>query len=112
MAVAVTQVGRRTVFGDRRAGVYDIVFSGNYATGGEAVTAGLFGMNFIDAILAEPALATDGGTAVVTAYRGTSASGGTIFSYESAATGLPLLEKTNAEAYITGQTARVLVIGA
>lgn len=111
MAVAVTQVGRRTVFGDRRVGFYDVVFSGNYATGGEAVTAATFGLNNIDAIYGAIAPATALTTAVAVAYSPTSSSGGVLLSYEAAAAGTPLSEKTNGEAYITGQTARLMVIG-
>jgi hypothetical protein len=108
MAVTVTQVGRRTVFGDRRVGFYDVVFSGTYPDGGEPVTAGLFGLNFIEYIAPQMAPATDRETAVVVAWDQVA---GTLLNYESAATGLPLLEKTDSEAYITGQTARIMVVG-
>lgn len=111
MAVTVTQVGRRTVFGDRRVGFYDVAFSGSYAAGGEAVTAALFGLNFIDYISSELSPSTSGTTSDVIAYKPTSASGGSIFVYETgAATNGPLAEK-GAEAYLTGETARVMVVG-
>ncbi len=112
MAVTVTQVGRRTVFGDRRVGIYVVEFSGNYATGGEAVTAASFGMNYIDAVFSDTAMASDEATAVVLGYEPTDASSGQILVYESGAANAPLAEKANAEAYITGQAARVMVIGA
>lgn len=112
MAVAVTPVGRRTVFGDRRVGIYDVAFTGNYATGGEAVTAGLFGLNFIDAVYGAVANSTDLATAVVVSYEPVTSSTGVLLSYESGAANAPLAEKGNAEAYITGQTARLMVVGA
>lgn len=111
MAVAVTQVGRRTVFGDRRVGFYDVAFSGNYATGGEAVTAALFGLNDIDYISSDLSPATNGATADVVAYKPTSGAGGSLFVYESGAANAPLAEKNNGEAYLTGETARLMVVG-
>lgn len=112
MAMTVTQVGRRTVFGDRRVGFFDLVFSGNYATAGEAVTAGAFGLSDIDFIQAQVAPATPTNTtAVLVSYFATNSSSGFIQSWESGAANAPLAEKNNAEAYITGQTARVMVVG-
>ncbi len=108
MAIAVTQVGRRTVFGDRRVGFYDVVFSGNYAAGGEAVTPATWGLSDVDYISNELGVATAGTTAVAVSFNpGTSK----LQSWESAATGLPFLEKTDTEVYITGQTARLMVVG-
>ena len=108
MAVTVTQVGRRTVFGDRRVGFYDVAFSGSYATGGEAVTPGLFGLNFIDLMLPQEAVTTATTTANPISYnQGT----GKIQMWESGAANAPLAEK-GVEAYDAGVAARVMVIGA
>lgn len=108
MAVAITPAGRRTVFGDRRVGFYDLVFSGTYTTGGEAVTAASFGLNSIDLILTEATISTATTTAEIIAY---TASTGKIQMFESGAANAPLAEKGSAEAYVAGTNARVMVIG-
>jgi hypothetical protein len=112
MAITVTQVGRRTVFGDRRVGFFDVAFSGNYATGGEAVTASSFGLADIDFIDASAGVASPTNTtAVLVSYFPTNSNSGFLQSWESGAANAPLAEKNNAEAYITGQTARMMVVG-
>lgn len=109
MAVAVTNIERPTVFGDRRVRIVNLVFSGNYATGGEALSAAALGFSRVDAILFDgPAVAADLATANPVKYDHAT---GKVAFYESAATGLALLEKTNAEAYPTGSNVRALVIG-
>lgn len=109
MAVALTQVGRNTVFGDKRIRIYDLTFSGNYATGGEALTAATLGFTNVDIVLLEPvAKASDEATAVVIGYDYTASK---VVAYEGSTAGTALSEKTNAEAWPTGAYARVLVIG-
>lgn len=110
MAVAFTEVGRRTTMGDRRVIIGDLVFSGNYATGGEAVTPALFGLGLrIDQMLfSGAAVATALTTAVLLSFNPLT---NKILSYEAAASAAPFIEKDNAEAYITGQTVRVMVVG-
>lgn len=108
MAIAVTQVGRRTVFGDRRVGFYDVVFSGTYPDGGEPLSPALLGLNFIDYVSTDIGPATDRETAVLVGWDPVA---GTLLNYEAAASAAPFIEKDTAEAYITGQTARIMVVG-
>lgn len=108
MAIAVTQVGRRTVFGDRRVGFYDVAFSGTYPDGGEPLSAALLGLNFIEYVSAEVAPATDRETAVMVSWDPVA---GTLLNYEAAASAAPFIEKDTSEAYITGQIARIMVVG-
>jgi hypothetical protein len=109
MAIAVT-VAKRTVFGDQRVVFADIVFSGNYATGGEALVAADLGLNVINFLTvdgASPATALT--TAVVQKYNYAT---GKMLSFETGSTSAaPLSEKDNAEAYITGQFCRVMAVG-
>lgn len=113
MAVTVTQIGRRTVFGDRRVGIYDVALSGNYATGGEPVTAANFGLNFIDVVNVCGAVTDVAATptALLGQYVAATGSTGTIRLFEAAAAGASFTEKP-VEAYGTGSTVRVMVIGA
>jgi hypothetical protein len=108
MAVTVTQIGRRTVFGDRRVGFYDVAFSGNYATGGEAVTPGLFGLNDIDYISSDASTNTATTSAEVLLFN---VSTSKVQVFESGAANAPLAEKQNAEAYQAGMSARLMVVG-
>lgn len=87
--------------------------TGTYATGGFTVTAGDLGLKRIDVVLAGNATSgTAGATAspigVIYNAGGTSV---TIQVYEAAATGLVLLEKTNAEAHESNWTIRVFAVG-
>lgn len=108
MAIAVTQVGRRTVFGDRRVGFYDVVFSGTYPTGGEALSPALLGLNSVDFVEAAQGVSTDRVTSVVVSWDQTT---GKLLNYEAAASGAPFIEKTSSEAYITGQSCRIMAVG-
>lgn len=108
MAIAVTQVGRRTVFGDRRVGFYDVVYSGNYATGGEALTPALLGLTDIDFVEGSVASSTDLVTSVTVYWNPAT---GKLLSYEGGGANAPSIEKQNAEAYITGQNGRIMVVG-
>lgn len=109
MAVSVTQVGRRTVFGDRRVHIFDLVFSGNYATGGEALLPATLGMSRVDFVSFDGAsAATALTTAVVQKYNYAT---NKVLSFEAAASAAPFIEKDNAEAYITGQAVRIMVVG-
>lgn len=109
MAVAVTQVGRKSVFGDKTVKFFDLVFSGNYATGGEALTAATLGFKSVDFVTVDggsPATALT--TATVQKYNYATEK---MLTYEAAASAAPFIEKDNAEAYITGQFCRVMVVG-
>lgn len=108
MAVAAT-INKRSVFGDRRVHNVTLTFSGNYATGGEAVTAGLFGLNSLEMLVFDGvAVATDLATATAVKYDSATAK---IVHFESGASGAALAEKTNAEAYPTGSNVNCLAIG-
>lgn len=108
MAITVTQVGRRTVFGDRRVGFYDVVFSGTYPTGGEPLALNLLGMTDVDYITATAGVSTDRATSVVVSFDQTT---NKLLNYESGAANAPLIEKNSAEAYITGQSCRIMAVG-
>ena len=109
MAVAIT-INKISVFGDRKAIQATLVFSSNYATGGEAVTAANFGLNTLELLMFDGvAVSTDVATATAVKYNSAT---GKIVHYESGgAINAALAEKTNAEAYPTGSNVRALAIG-
>ena len=118
MAVALSAVGGASyTAGNKKHKVYTLTFSGNYATNGETVTAANVGLRKIEQVqisgqVAAASTPTSGvvlGTVI--ASDGTSVA---VRSYELGGTGAagdPLAEKTNGEAYITGQTITVTFIG-
>lgn len=118
MALTITTVpGADYVAGNKRVKVRDLTFSGNYATGGETVTAAQVGLRKIERVqgLGGVAAASTPTSAVllgaVVASDGSSVA---IRSYELGGTGAagdPLAEKTDAEAYITGQNVRATFLG-
>lgn len=111
MAVAATGVaGANYVSGNKKVRVYDLVFSGNYATGGESFTAATVGLKVINQVIPHGGAATssDLTTAIPLAYN--HATSKFVF-YEGSAAGTALAEKTNAEAYPTGCKIRVTVVG-
>ena len=118
MAVSVSAVsGASTVFGNKRVRVYDLTFSSNYATGGETVNASDVGLKKIEHVqvsgqVAAGSTPTSGNPiGVIINSAGTSAA---VRLYELGGTGAagdPLAEKTNAEAYISGQTCRAAFFG-
>jgi hypothetical protein len=119
MAAAVYTVAAATDVPDRNVGgvkfrTRDIsADTGTYATGGFTVTASQLGLKRIDVLLAGGATSgTAGATYSPVGVR--HAAGGvsaTVQVYEAAATGLVLLEKTNAEAHEANWTVRVFAIG-
>lgn len=109
MAVTVTAVERPTVFGDRRVRIVDLTFSGNYATGGEALSAASLGFARVDLVALEgAAVASDLATALVAKYNYATSK---VAFYEGSAAGTALTEKTNAEAYPAGCVVRAMVVG-
>lgn len=111
----LTQVGKTNIIGNRKQKFYDLTAdTGTYLTGGNTFTASQFGLKRIDKI--DICGAVTGGTSgatinwlgVIYSSQNTSA---TIQQYESAATGLPGLEKTNAEATVANFTVRLEVVG-
>lgn len=100
----------------RKSVIRDITFdTGTYVTGGNTITAASLGLKRID-IVRMGTQAMTGGTAGATvnwigvryAADGTSV---IVQQYESAATGLPGLEKTSAEATVANATFRVEFVG-
>jgi hypothetical protein len=120
MAVVVTATKptgvQDTTFGNKKIKIRDITFdTGTYVTGGNTVTAASLGLKRIDYVGMGTQIATNG-TAGATAnpIGVTYAANGqsvTFQQYESAATGLPLLEKTSAEATLANFTFRAMFIG-
>jgi len=117
MAVAytLTQVGKTNIVGNRKQKVFDLTSdTGTYVTGGNAFTASLFGLKKLDfiAVMSSATGGTSGATVneVGITYN-TANTSATIQIYESAATGLPGLEKTNAEAMVSNFTVRLFVQG-
>lgn len=111
MAVAATRVAGAThVEGNRKNVVLDLVFSGNYATGGESFTASNAGLRVIEEVRAHGgvAVASDLATAIPIFYNHPTSK---FTFYEGSSAGTALSEKTNAEAYPTGCKVRVTVVG-
>lgn len=110
MAVAVSNV-RKMVWGDRVAVACTLTFSGNYATGGEALVYTQIPhlSSKIDDVLFD-GIAVSADLATATPVKFNSATG-KIASYEGSAAGTALSEKTNAEVYATGLNVRAIVIG-
>jgi hypothetical protein len=117
MAVAytLTAVNKVNVVGNRKQKVFDLTSdTGTYVTGGNAFAASLFNLKKLDFIA--PLSSATGGTAGATVNEiGITYNSGnttaTVQIYESAATGLPGLEKTNGEAMVSNFTVRLLVQG-
>jgi hypothetical protein len=113
MAVALTWIDDMSL-GNKRGRTFVLTFSGNYSTNGETITAAQFGMTQIDGanFVGQVSAAGTPGTAVALGLvRSTDGTGLTIRSYESGSANAPFDEKTNGEPYITGQNARVTVVG-
>lgn len=110
MAIAITPVtGASGVQGNKRVRVLDLVFSGNYATGGESFTASDAGLKVIDFVDAYGvAVASDLATAIPVFYNHATSK---FTFYEGSAAGTALSEKTNGEVYPTGCKLRVRAIG-
>lgn len=110
MAVAVSNA-RKMVWGDRVVVSCTLTFSGNYATGGEALAVTQIphlSTVIEDVILDGIAVASDLATANPVKWNNATDK---VAFYEGSAAGTALSEKTNAEAYPTGSNVRALVIG-
>lgn len=109
MAVAIT-IRKKGVLGDLQYRICDFVFSGNYATGGEAITPAVVGLS--TTILAVNfdgiAISTDVATGNPVKFNAATSK---IAQYEGSAAGTALSEKTNAEVYATGSNVTALVLG-
>jgi hypothetical protein len=115
MAVAATHV-TGWVTGNKKARIADLVFSGNYEDDGSTstVTAAQLRLKKIEGVFVQSGAAASTALTTANEFACTVASTGASAEftfYENAAAGSPSAEKTDAEAFITGQTVRVLAIG-
>ena len=113
MAVTAAKIANTTdtVIGNKKMRTRRLTFSGNYATGGEAITPALFGLNRrIEQLLTPGGVAMASNVATGIAVGWNAATSKLVF-FESAASAAAFLEKDNAEAYPTGCFIDVTVIG-
>lgn len=112
MAVTITAVaGAKHREGNKRVGVFDLVFSGNYATGGESVTASSLGFHAVDEVRVHGGVAVAGNLASAHAISYDYPTSKFTFYSSAAVAGAVLPEKTNAEAYPAGSKCRISVVG-
>jgi hypothetical protein len=110
MAVSITSKIPDATCDARAVKVRELTFSGNYATGGESVTAADVGLRRLDSVIPHGgvAVSSDLTTAIPIFYNHGTAK---FVFYEGSAAATALTEKTNAEPYPTGCNARVTFIG-
>lgn len=113
MAVVITRPSSGIDYkvSNKQVRVRKLVFSGNYATGGESVTAANVGLKVIEQVVVNGggvAAASALSTGIATAYDFDNSK---FVFFEGSAAGTALSEKTNAEAYPTGCFLRVTFIG-
>ena len=109
-----TSTGADGVWGNKKTRVRIATFSGNYATGGETVTAASLGLKCIEQVFLNGNLAVSTDLATANPVGVTIASTGAsvvLTQYEGSAAGTALSEKTNAEAYATGSKIRITFVG-
>lgn len=109
--LTATPVGNPTVFGDKHVRVVDVTFTGNYRTGGVALTPADVGLpNAIEFVLVgggvAPASALSTGNGVYYDHANDA-----FVMFENGASGAALAEKTDNEAVPTGQVLRCVVFG-
>jgi hypothetical protein len=112
MTVVATKItgAPDVVHGSERAHSRRLTFSGNYATGGEAITASTFGLRRITRLIPHAGVASSSDVATSIPIGWNTATSKLLF-YEGSAAGTALSEKTNAEAYPTGCFIDVTVFG-
>jgi hypothetical protein len=107
MAVSLAQVGRRTVFGDRRVAFFTVTFDNSFTDEGEVLTPAMCGLQSIDLVVAEAAhdlTTTD--TAYVLTYDYTNSK---LLAFNSGTADAGLNEGDAED--LSGFTARIMVIG-
>lgn len=107
MALTLTQVGRKTVFGDRRVVMFDVTFDSSFLDEGESLTAGDCGLQSIDMVVAEAAhdlTTTD--TAYVITYDHANSK---LLAFNSGTTDAGLNEGDAED--LSGFSCRIMVIG-
>ena len=112
MAVAVTTLtsGTDYVSGNKKVKVRTLTFSGNYATGGESLTASDVGLKKIHQVIFHGGVAAASDLATANPIFYNHATNKVVF-YEGSAAGTALAEKTNAEAHATGSFVTATIIG-
>jgi hypothetical protein len=117
MATTATRVVN-FVAGNKKIRIYDIAFSGNYQDDGteSTVTAAQVGLKKIEAAIVQSGVAAASNLATGNPVAATVASTGasvefTLYEDLAAAAAAPLAEKTDNEAFLTGQAVRCLFIG-
>jgi hypothetical protein len=112
MAVTAAKITgeQDTIFGNKKIRPRRLTFSGNYATGGEAITAANFGLRHLEQVIFQ------GGVAMASALStgcpiGYDQANKKVVFFEGSAAGTALSEKTNAEAYPTGCFIDVTAVG-
>src|SRR4051794_2632279 len=111
MAVALAQVGRTSVRGDKEYNTFDLTLSGTYATGGEAITALQVNLQAIEEVILPPV--TAGGFYPTQPVYNADGSINLLFFEPSAAAagvGSPFQQKTNSEAYIASTALRAVFV--
>lgn len=110
MAVAIARVtGADYVTGNQKVKVRDLTLSGNYATGGESLTAADVGLKKIFQVIPNGSgSSTDLATGNNFSYDYATAK---LVVYESGASGAAIAEKTNGEAHATGLHVRCTFVG-
>ena len=103
MAVTATKItgAPDVVHGNERVHSRRLTFSGNYATGGEAISASTFGLRRMSRLVFHGGAASASDVATGIPVNWNTATSKVVF-YEGSAAGTALSEKTNAEAYPTG----------
>lgn len=112
MAITVTKI---TGVGDfavsnKRWHPRRLTFSGNYATGGEAITASALGLKRISAIIFQGGVAAASALSTGCPVTWDQANLKFVF-FEGSSAGTALSEKTNAEAFPTGAFIDIVAIG-
>jgi hypothetical protein len=117
MATTATRVVN-FVAGNKKFRIYDIAFSGSYQDDGSesSVTAAQVGLKKIEAAIVQAGAAAASALTTANPVAATVASTGasvefTMYEDNAAAAAAPLTEKTDNEAFITGQAIRCLFIG-
>jgi hypothetical protein len=107
MALTLTPVERKTVFGDRRVAIFDVTFDSAYADDGEALTAAMCGLQRIDFVHCSAIVAADFNTGYIATWVPSSAK---LVVLNGGTTDAPL-EEAGADDLSTF-SCRIMVVGA
>lgn len=107
MAIALTQVGRRTVFGDRRVIIFDITFDSSFADEGESLTAADCGLSRIDHVSCETAYNMTADLGYLLAYNHATSK---LVAFNGGTTDAPFEEAGTDD--LSAYSCRIMVVGA